>query len=365
MPNYPPADEVEFGYYDYASQLLALEVMRRGLPVEWLTRAYFVTTYDGTPVGFWCTRTNLTSSVAARSTTRKDVTRMLLSRAGLSVAEGRGFGVERRDQALAYGEKLGFPLVMKPSNGGKGRGVTTGISSRAEMEAAWEAASANTQSVMVERYFTGSDAGRFLVVRDRCVAVAQKRPPVLTGDGTSTVEQLIGERNAERVKHAHLRNRLMVIDDTLVAELKRKELTLSSVVPAGERVVLDQTSNTSRGAETADITDDIHPSFAEVASRATAAIPGLGLAGVDILADDLTKPASAGNHIIVEINSYPGIRSHHYPDIGTPRDVAKIIVDETLETVVPTPDGSGSRTAHSPGGSLLRRVRKRTGAILR
>ncbi|NED95446.1 hypothetical protein G1H11_08975 [Phytoactinopolyspora alkaliphila] len=365
MPRFPRADEVELGYYDYASQLLALEVMRRDLSVEWLTRAYFVTSYKGTMVGFWCTRTNLTSSVAARSTTRKDVTRLLLDRAGLNVAEGRGFGVSRRDQAFSYAEELGFPLVLKPSSGGKGRGVTTGISSRAELEAAWEAAAANTPSVMVERYFAGRDAGRFLVVGSRCVAVAQKRPPVLTGDGSSSVEQLINERNTERAKHAHLRHRLMVLDDTLVAELARKDLTLASVVPAGEDVVLDQTSNTSRGADTADITDDVHPSFAEVAKKATAAVPGLGLAGVDILAHDLTKPAGPDNHIIVEINSYPGIRSHHYPDIGTPRDVAKIIVDETLESVVPASSGVGICAEGPLRVHLFGRVRDWARRVLR
>lgn len=347
MPKYPPADEVEFGYYDYASQLLALEVMRRGMPVDWLNRAYFVTTYEDQTVGFWCTRTSLTSSVAAKSTSRKDMTRVLLDRAGLNVAEGLAFRVDRRRRAFAYGRKLGFPLVVKPAMGRKGRGVTTDIRSQAQFETAWEAAAPRTTMVMVERCFPGRDAGRFLVVGDRCVAVAQKMPPVLTGDGRRTIADLIDARNAARAEQPHLRKRLMVVDATLTAELRRKNLTLESVLPSGEQVVLDQTANTSRGADTVDITDDIHPSFADVAVGATAAIPGLRLAGVDILAHDLRAPADADNHIVVELNSYPGIRSHHYPDRGTPRDVARFIVDDALGAVGPSLSDSGGRGAHS------------------
>lgn len=335
MPTHPPADKVELGYYDYAAHLLALEVMRRGLPVEWLTRAYFITHHRGETVGFWSTRTSLTSSVAVHSTSRKDITRRLLERAGLTVATGRSFAADRRNRALAYGEKLGYPLVVKPVSGTKGQGVTTGIGQRHELEAAWEAAGDGATARVVERHFAGRDAGRFLVVSGRCVAVTQKLPPVLTGDGRRTVEELINERNAERATQPHLRKRLMVVDETLVAELARKNLTLSSVPAADDVIVLDQTANTSRGAETADITDDVHPSFADVAVRAAAAIPSLRLAGVDILADNLREPATPDNHIVVEINSRPGIRSHHFPDRGRPRDVARVIVDDVLNVTAP------------------------------
>lgn len=331
MRTFPSADKVEIGYYEYAAQLLALEVMRRGLPVEWLTRSYFVTRHRGETVGFWSTRTNLNSSVAVQATMRKDITRMLLERAGVSVATGRGFAANHRRSAVDYGEKVGYPLVIKPASGTKGLGVTTGIRSRQELDAAWAAAGDDTSMRIVERHFAGRDAGRFLVVRGRCAAVTRKVPPTLTGDGRRTVEELIAERNARRAEQPHLRKRSMVIDETLVAELARKDLTVSSVPPAGASIVLDQTANTSRGSETADITDEVHPSFTDVAVRAAAAIPGLGLAGVDILTHDLTAPATPDNHIVLEINSRPGIRSHHFPDRGRPRDVARLIVDHVLQ----------------------------------
>jgi D-alanine-D-alanine ligase-like ATP-grasp enzyme len=185
----------------------------------------------------------------------------------------------------------------------------------------------------------------------------------LVGDGRRSLGTIIEKRNAERAKQPHLRKRQMVVDDTLIAELKRKGLTLASVIPTGEKVVLGQTANTSRGAETADITEEIHPSFAEVAVRATAAIPGLRLAGVDILADDLRQPARPDNHIVVEINSYPGIRSHHYPDRGTPRDVAKVIVDDALEEVASTLPRWRVGDARRSGRRLLRSIARRVRSI--
>jgi cyanophycin synthetase len=68
-----------------------------------------------------------------------------------------------------------------------------------------------------------------------------------------------------------------------------------------------------------------------------AGIVGLDVAGVDISTVDISRPLTETGGAIIEINAAPGIRMHHYPYKGTPRNVAKAIVDMLF------PEGSKSR----------------------
>jgi D-alanine-D-alanine ligase-like ATP-grasp enzyme len=360
MVTYPSADEVELGYYVYSAHLLALEVMRRGGQVEWINRSFFITQRDGQPVGFWCTRSNATSFVAAQATSRKDVTQRLLRRAGVAVAPGRSFERSRRQRALRYGPELGFPLVVKPATGSKGTGITTNIQGPAELERAWELAAACARYVLIERHFRGRAAGRFLVVGRDCVAVSQRIPMVLTGDGVRTVSELIAAENHARQQVAHQRKRLIAVDEGLDAFLAGSGRQQGTVLALGEELALSQTANTSRGALTEDITDAVHPSYRAGAVRATSVIPGLSIAGVDILADDLGVPATPENHIVVELNSMPGIRSHHFPDRGRPRDAARAIVDHVFATV-DAEQRAGLATVPAVTGADQRQRRQRFG----
>lgn len=89
----------------------------------------------------------------------------------------------------------------------------------------------------------------------------------------------------------------------------------------------------STGADSIDLTETVHPSYRQVAEQVYQAIPGLGLCGVDIIATDWSQPATADNHIVVEVNSRPAIGAHHFPWEGKPRDVAGAIVDACLNSI--------------------------------
>jgi D-alanine-D-alanine ligase-like ATP-grasp enzyme len=330
MTRFPPADEVELGYYELSTHLLALEVLRRGHRIHWVHRSYFTTRIDGNGLGFWCTRTNAGSTVAAKAIERKDVARTILTAAGRSVARGESFPVRRADEAGAFASDLGYPLVVKPSDGTKGRGITVGVTSDAEFRRAWDVAVATgTRHVVVEQLFDGSDA-RFLVVGGRCIAVIQRIPANVVGDGVHTVEELLARKNEERKGFPHLRAHPLLMDPHRIDFIARSGYHLGSVLPDGHRLFLDLKANTSAGGDAVDLTDEVHPSFHEVVTAAVAAFPGLGLAGVDVLAKDLRRPATLDNHILLELNSMPRIVSHHFPTIGVPRDAARAIVDHVV-----------------------------------
>ncbi|MBE3580894.1 MAG: hypothetical protein IMW96_04560 [Thermoanaerobacteraceae bacterium] len=57
-----------------------------------------------------------------------------------------------------------------------------------------------------------------------------------------------------------------------------------------------------------------------------ARVVGLDVAGVDVICPDIARPIHRSQGGILEVNAAPGIRMHHFPAAGRPRDVAGAIV---------------------------------------
>lgn len=330
VPDWPPVEKEPLGRaFRVDSQLMALELKRRGAEVTWLARRFFVAEIDGVRLGYRGAATHATGRFATHVASRKDLARQVLAAAGLEVAEGRAFGPEGYEAAADYATQLG-DVVVKPVDGNKGRGVTVGVRERDAFARAWRlAAGRSSVGVLVERRFSGIEL-RCLVVGDRCVAVLRRLPPYVVGNGRDTIEQLIAAKNRLRLQNPSLVKCDITMDPHRHDELRRQGYDLTSVLPEGHRVVLDHKGGISTGGESVDLTDDVHPSVKDVAVRATRAVPGLDVAGVDIITVDPQQPATAGSYVVCEINHDPGIDIHHFPVHGTPRDVAGAIVDHHL-----------------------------------
>ena len=118
--------------------------------------------------------------------------------------------------------------------------------------------------------------------------------------------------------------------------LKKRNMTLEYVPDDGEIVYLRENDNLSTGGVAIDVTDEVHEQNKKLIALA-AGIVGLDVAGVDISTVDISRPLTETGGAIIEINAAPGIRMHHYPYRGTPRNAAKAIVDMLF------PEGSKSR----------------------
>ncbi len=92
----------------------------------------------------------------------------------------------------------------------------------------------------------------------------------------------------------------------------------------GEMILLRESANLSTGGSARDVTADVHPAMQQICERAARAI-GLNICGIDLIVPDIRQPFSTGG--IVEVNASPGIRMHHFPNEGQPRDVGGAIVD--------------------------------------
>jgi cyanophycin synthetase len=181
--------------------------------------------------------------------------------------------------------------------------------------------------VIVEACQSGHDY-RILVVDGRVVAVGERVPGHVVGDGHHTVAELVDRVNADPrrgVGHEKVLTRLE-IDRQAHRLLEAQGLALESVPEGGRTVWLRAIGNLSTGGTAIDRTDVIHPDNREMAERAVQAI-GLDVGGVDFVCPDIRRSYKDVGGAIVEINAAPGFRMHVAPTEGTPRDVAGPVID--------------------------------------
>ena len=148
------------------------------------------------------------------------------------------------------------------------------------------------------------------------------------GTGQLTVQQLVDRINEDPRRCGDHAGALspVVIDEVALAVLAEQGLALESI-PAAERLVfLRQNANLSTGGSAEDVTDTVHPAVASLAVEA-ARIIGLDVAGVDVVALDITQPLELQRGVVIEVNAGPGLRMHLEPTVGTPRAVGAAIVD--------------------------------------
>ena len=194
------------------------------------------------------TMTSRTSSLAVDVASDKELTGQLLAAAGLPVPGTEA--VRHVDDAVALAERLGYPVVVKPLDGNHGRGVGLDLRDEAAVRAAYAIADRESRhgDVVVERYLTGNDY-RVLVIGGRMIALAERVPAHVVGDGVHTVAQLVEETNADPrrgVGHEKVLTRITV-DDAAVALLRKQGFGLDDVPPAGTVVKLTLTGNMSHG----------------------------------------------------------------------------------------------------------------------
>jgi cyanophycin synthetase len=269
--------------------------------------------------------TDRTGAIAEAIAQDKELTRKLLRVVGVPVPDGRP--VKDAEDAWEAAQDVGVPVVVKPQFGNHGRGVATNLMTREQVLQAHDVAKREGSSVIVETFIPGEDH-RLLVVGDRLVAAARREPAQVIGDGQSTVRQLIDEVNKDPRRsdgHATVLS-IIKLDSVALGVLQEQGYTPDSVPADGQRVLIRRNGNLSTGGTATDVTDEVHP---EVAARVVEAarVVGLDIAGVDVVATDLSRPLEGQHGAVVEVNAGPGLRMHLQPSAGKPRAVGEAIVE--------------------------------------
>ena len=308
------------------TQSIVDEAARRGIPALRLNSQSLVQlSYGKYQKHIVASTTPLTSNIAVEMASDKELTVRLLGDVGLPVP--RNVLARSVDEAVAAAERLGFPLVTKPLDVSHGRGVSLNLNSADEVRWGYEQAAIYTKYVLVEQFLAGKDY-RVLVINNKVVAAAERVPAHVVGDGVHTISELVDIVNADPRRglgHEKVLTRI-TINQQAERLLEQAGFTMNTVLPAGQIFHLRSTANISTGGTAIDRTAEIHYTNSEIARRA-ARIIGLDIAGIDFITPDITKPIDEVGGGIVEVNAGPGFRMHLQPSEGTPRNVARPVIE--------------------------------------
>ncbi len=257
----------------------------------------------------------------------KDYAARFLSADGLKVPEGVVLHSPRRRSALklknaALAERLGdetaglefagrvgYPVFVKPNEGSEGEGVRR-VGTPGELLKALAALFPHHERVLVQRAVRGADY-RFIVLDGEVLAVFERQPLSLLGDGRSSIGDLLAQKLlAFSVQGKGAR---ITPEDPRVTEyLAATGYDLATVPRTGERVALLANANLSTGGTALDVSAKVSPYYHDLARRAVRAL-GLRFAGLDLMCEDLaqTDTPVAGKYSIIEINACPGLSYFH------------------------------------------------------
>jgi len=295
----------------------------------------------------WTAETDQTSAIAESISSDKDLTKSLLKSCGVPVPDGTL--VHSAEEAWEAAQDIGLPVVLKPYDGNHGRGVSLDLQTEADVHAAFKLADrkGGGSAVIVEQFIPGNEH-RVLVVGKKVVAVAAGESAWVTGDGKSNVIDLVEEQiNSDPRRGTTEEFPLNAIAPQngaeIILELERQGLTAYDVPAKDQRVLIQRNGNVAF-----DVTDNIHPSIAAVATLA-ARVVGLDVAGVDLVVEDISKPLNGQRGAIIEVNAGPGLLAHLKPASGQPRPIGAAIVEHLFPEdasgrvpVVGVTEGSGS-----------------------
>ena len=352
-----------------STETIVKEAQARNIP--WLllsARAMVQLGYGVHQKRIQATLSSFSGILAVELACDKEGTKTILKDGGIPVP--RGTVIQYLDELSAAIEEVGgFPIVIKPLDGNHGRGISIDVKTQQEAEEAYDLASAasKTRSVIVERYYKGSDH-RILVINGKVAAVAERIPAHVVGDGRSTIEELIEITNQDPNRgdgHANVLTKI-TIDKTALNVLGKQGYELTSILAHGEIAYLRATANLSTGGIAVDRTDEIHPENVWIAQR-VAKLIGLDIAGIDVVTDDIRKPLKEVDGVIVEVNAAPGFRMHVAPSRGLPRNIAAPVIDMLFPPGTPSRvpilaiTGTNGKTTTS---RLISHICRQTGKVV-
>jgi len=330
LPNFPLgvkvrelfdfADDVRLGP---SSRAILRAARRRNIPYTRLNSGSLVQLGEGkNQRRIWTAETDATSAIAEAIASDKDLTKRLLRQVGVPVPHGRA--VSSAKDAWAAALEIGVPVVVKPCSANHQRGISIELTTEAEIMQAYDFAveAGETDDILVEQYALGQHH-RLLVVGNRLVAAAKGHSECVLGDGVRTITELVAIVNSDPRRGEAYTDQLgtLLLSAPAIIELNKQGLTVDSIPENGRTVVVRRT-----GDLTTDCTDEVHPETAEQAVIA-ARVVGLDIAGLDVLATDISRPLSEQKGAVVEVNAGPSLSPHVSPLYGKPQKVGDAIMN--------------------------------------
>lgn len=295
------------------AKIIVDEARARGINVEILDaeEGFFRLHRGGKSITCRESLSELTSAVAMSRCQDKHVTHRWLSKAGLQTPDFQVAGDRIKD--LEFLNKH-TRIVVKPTTGEQGKGITVGISTEAELESAIIKAEQFSDRVLLESFHQGEDL-RVVVINYSVVAAAVRKPAKIIGDGIHDAETLIKKQSRRREAATQGESRIPIDAETEKCLLE-KGYQLDSIIERDDLVTVRKTANPHTGGTIHDVTDILHPRIVEASVKAARRLD-IPVVGLDFMIQAPDKP----DHVIIEANERVGLANHE------PQPTAQRFVD--------------------------------------
>lgn len=293
-----------------------------GAELEDLTGGFLRMRRGAAATTVWKHIVMLDDAVTLRLALSKPIVDRMLTDAGIPVPDQLEFGIDEPG-GLEFMLSSGRPCVVKPAGGSSGSGATTGVSTRAEFHKAAVRATRVDDRVLVQTQAEG-DLYRVLLLDGRPLDVLRRLPPRVTGDGESTIAELIDAENERRLGSAGTAGpSLLLIDLECVLTLGRSGLTLGSVLPAGRTEAVKGVTNQNRVEDNTTVREGVSEELLADAAAAAQAI-GVRLAGVDLITPDPGRSLRDAGGVVIEVNGTPGL--HYHYQVADPANAERVAI---------------------------------------
>jgi len=310
----------------FSTQQIVNEAESRRIPYQRLDKFNFV------QLGTGCYRkviratlTQNTSYLAVENTDNKYLTYKMLEEMGIPVP--MRITTKTVQEALEFYKQLQKPVVVKPSNGYRGKRVNVHLDSEEKIIKAFFWAQSYDEDVIVQEFVSGNTY-RILIINGTFVGAVQLIAPFIVGDGIKSIKELIDELNANPEREFGDKGKLskVEIDDDTLKIIDIKGYTLQTVLEKNKRLFLKNSGNMRLGGTSIDVTEKVHPYNRFVCERISKLL-NLDVTGVDIISDDISQSLHDNQGRVIEINAAPDFRMHINPTLGKSQPVQKQFVD--------------------------------------
>jgi cyanophycin synthetase len=263
------------------------------------------------------------SESARRRALDKTLSQRLIAEAGAPVPAQVPFGIADLESAAAALD--GGSWVVKPAGGtSSGQGATTGVHGASDLRRAAVRAARSDRRLLLERQASGAEY-RVLLLDGEPIGAVRRDAPTVTGDGRSTIAELVHEENRRRLEaggEAGLDVTRLDLDALLA--LEHAGLGLHAVPAAGQQVAV-KGSHSQAGARDVE-TIPVESLSADLAAELSSAVAafGLRLAGFDLVTPDIGRSLAAAGGAVIEINGTPGLHYHYL--VRDPTSVTAVAV---------------------------------------
>lgn len=322
------------------ARIIVDEARGRGIAVEIVDadEGYFILTRGSNRIACRESLSELTNAVAMSRCQDKYVAHRWLADLDVKTPQFQLAGDEKDNEAFLaqHGQ-----LVVKPTMGEQGRGITVGVTSADELATAVETAAREGGRVLLETCHPGQDL-RIVVISYQVVAAALRKPPEIVADGRHTVQELIEKLSRRRQAATDGESRIPIDAETRRCVAKAG-FDLDERPPAGTVVAVRKTANLHTGGTMEDVTDRLHDGLADAAERIARRLD-IPVVGLDFMVEDPEQP----EYVFIEANERVGLANHE------PQPVVERFVDLlfplSAETVQP-------KSAYPRQGGAQRRTK--------